>query len=98
MFSKKPQNHSYLKPFLFYFIQTIFGDFVAIFEKKTCPQKKIFKKIFFYFLEIAYFEDNSARFEEKIFFENLKKNFLKISHLEKSGNFEILMGFLHSKP
>ena len=52
-----------------------------------------FQKNIFKIFEIAYFEHNSARFEEKNFFENLKKIFLKISHLEKSVILDTIFDF-----
>ena len=52
-----------------------------------------FEKNIFKFLEIAYFEHNSARFEEKKIFENLRKFFSKISHLEKSVILDTIFDF-----
>ena len=55
--------------------------FLAIllrFSKKKWLKKKIFfQNFFFEFLEIPFSDHNSARFDEKIFFENFKKKFWK---------------------
>ena len=79
----------------FYFINmAIFGDFVAIFVKKSCQKNFFFQNFFFFkFLEIAFFEHNLARFEENFFFENFKKFFLKISHFEKSVILDTIFDF-----
>ena len=61
----KFQSLAYLELFLFYQSGN-FWRFCGDFRKKND-----FKKIFFFkFLEIAFFEHNLARFEEKKFFEN----------------------------
>ena len=63
---------------------TIFGDFIAIFGKKTWQKKNFFFKIFFFeFLKIPFSEHNSARFDEKIFFQNFKKKFSKKYYIFK---------------
>ena len=69
----------------FYFINlAIFGDFVAIFEKKM-TSKKIFFFNFFFFQIFGnrFFEHNLARFEENFFLKISKKNFWKFLILEK---------------
>ena len=69
------QSLVYLEPFLFY-QPGDFWRFRGDFRKKYDFKKKFFfSKFFLEFLQIAFFEPNLARFEEKIFFENFKKFF-----------------------
>ena len=62
---------------------TIFGDFIAIFGKKHDKKNFFFSKFFFEFLKIPFSEHNSARFDEKNFFENFKKKFSKKNYIFK---------------
>ena len=77
------QSLVYLEPFLFY-QPGDFWRFRGDFRKKKIMTKKKSKIFFFKFLEIAFFEHNLARFEEKNFFFKFQKKILKISHFEKS--------------
>ena len=78
-------------------------QFLAIswqFSQKNRDKKKyFFQNFFFKFLEIAFFEHNLARFEEKKISEISKKNFENFSFLEigdfKRG-FEFLTKFVHT--
>ena len=84
----------------FYFINlAIFGDFVAIFEKKWLQKKIFFQKNIFKFFEIAYFEHNSARFEEKFFLKIWKKFFENFTSWKKCNlghYFWFLIDFRHT--
>ena len=62
-------------------------------KKNDFKKKNFFPKFFFEFLKIAYFEHNSARFEEKNFLKIWKKKFSKISHLEKSVILDTIFDF-----
>ena len=66
----------------------IFGDFVAIFEKKTWLKKIFFSKFFFQKFWETPFLSIIRRDLKKKKFKNFENFFLKISHLEKNGIFD----------
>ena len=80
--------------------QTIFGDFVAIFEKNHGQKKNFFSKIFFFqILGNAFFEHNSSRFDEKKIRKFWKKIFENLISWKKCNFryfFWILIGFTHT--
>ena len=78
--------------------QAIFGDLVAIFAKNMTSKKNFFSKFFLEFLQIAFFEPNLARFEEK-FLKISKKIFENFSFWKKyyfGQYFWFLIGFTHT--
>ena len=69
------QSLVYLEPFLYY-QSGDFWRFRGDFGKKDDFKKKFFfSKFFFKILQIAFFEHNLARFEEKFFLKISKKIF-----------------------
>ena len=81
----KFQSLAYLELFLFYQSGN-FWRFCGDFRKKNDFKKNFFfQNFFFKFLEIAFFELNLARFEEKFF--------LKISHFGKSVISDTILDF-----
>ena len=93
------QSLVYLEPFLFY-QPGDFWRFRGDFRKKNYDEKKFFfSKFFFKFLEIACFEHNLARFEEKIFLKISKNFFENFSFWKKchfGHYFRFLTGFTHT--
>ena len=76
------QSLVYLEPFLFY-QPGDFWRFRGDFRKKYDFKKNFFQNFFLEFLQIAFFEPNLARFEEKKFLKISKKNFENFSFLKK---------------